>query len=75
MRALCGRLNANVIRGTSGALPNYRVDGGGHISAPALEFECDSNEQAIEEARKRIGTKALEIWGGAEVIYRFEAME
>jgi hypothetical protein len=50
----------------------YEVDPGGHIVGPSLAIECDADEQAIEEAKQRLGLLALEIWRGNELVMRLE---
>jgi hypothetical protein len=53
----------------------YRLNELGRITAPPVEIECDNDQETIEEAQKRAGTKALEIWRGAELVYRFMAKQ
>jgi hypothetical protein len=51
----------------------YRVDKDGHVVGPSVPVECNTDGDAIEEARKCGGWTAVELWKGAEMIHRFEA--
>lgn len=56
-------------------MPTYRVfqlNDGGHVDAPATLIECDSDEQAIEQARQYLDGHAIELWEGKRQIKRFE---
>jgi hypothetical protein len=53
----------------------YWIDRRGHVCAPAIIIECETDQQAIERARKDEGALAVELWNGAELIHRFEPRE
>ena len=50
----------------------YEVDRKGHITGPSQAIECESEEQAVGEARRRLSVLPLEIWRGKDMIRRLE---
>lgn len=50
----------------------YELDARGHIVGPPQAIECETEDEAVAEARKRAGVLAVEIWRGPELIARLE---
>ena len=50
----------------------YRVDEEGHIKDLAAELTCDTDEEALERARRYVDGLALEVWNRARLVKRLE---
>lgn len=50
----------------------YRVDEAGHIKDVAAEVACDTDEQAIEQARQYIDGLAIEVWSRSRLVKRLK---
>jgi hypothetical protein len=50
----------------------YELDQRGHIVGPSQALACDTEQEALEQARRRAGALAIEIWRGTDLIARLE---
>lgn len=53
----------------------FRVDAGGHIPGPSTIIECETEQQALQQARQLVDGLAVELWEGARMIRRFESKD
>ena len=50
----------------------YRIDDHGHINGLAAELICDTDEQAIEQARQFVDGAEIEVWNRGRFVKRLE---
>ena len=54
-------------------VPNYRIQiltCGNKIAGPAVEVDCQSDEEAVAHARGFLNGQDIEIWSGARIVTR-----
>jgi len=54
-------------------VPEYRIHiltFGNKIAGPAIEVDCQSDEEAIAKARTLLNGQDIEIWSGARIVTR-----
>jgi hypothetical protein len=49
----------------------YSIDSEGHISAPAMTFECAEEQEALIKLAQSVNGSAAELWSGKQLIARF----
>jgi hypothetical protein len=56
-------------------MPYYRaylLDTSGHAYGPAYHLICDSDDEAMERARRLIGSQLFEVWNVDRLVLRLE---
>jgi hypothetical protein len=48
----------------------YQIDPDGHISRPPNVITCDDDEAALNEAKRRVNGRDLEVWHRDRVVGR-----
>ena len=54
-------------------MPEYRIHiltFGNKIAGPAIEVDCQSDEEAVAKARTLLNGQDIEIWSGARIVTR-----
>lgn len=50
----------------------YELDQRGHIVGPSQALACETEEQAMAEAQRRLGVMPIEIWRGSSLVARLD---
>ena len=56
-------------------MPHYRacvLDKSGRATGPAHHLVCESDDEAIERARRRVGLHPFVLWNADRLVLRFE---
>ena len=56
-------------------MPHYQayvLENSGHDSAPAYQLVCESDDEAIERARRLVGLRPFELRSTDRLVLRFE---
>ena len=56
-------------------MPYYRahlLDTSGRASGPAYNLICSSDDEAIERARRLVGSRLFELWNVDRLVFRLE---
>jgi hypothetical protein len=54
-------------------VPDYRIQiltFGNKIAGPAIEVDCQSDEEAVAKARTSLNGQDIEIWSGTRIVTR-----
>jgi hypothetical protein len=57
-------------------MPYYRayvLDASGRASGPAYHLICSSDDEAIERARRLVGSRLFELWNVDRLVFRLKA--
>ena len=56
-------------------MPHYRaylLDASGRATGPAYHLVCNSDDEAIERARRVVGLRPFALWNADRLVLRFE---
>ena len=59
-------------------MPEYRIytlTAGNKIAGPAVEVDCQSDEEAVAKARTSLNGQDIEIWSGTHVVTRLRSAD
>jgi hypothetical protein len=59
-------------------VPEYRIyilTFGNKIAGPAVDVDCQSDEEAVAQARQLLNGQDIEIWSGARIVSRLRSAD
>jgi hypothetical protein len=53
----------------------YTMSAGNHIRRPPKIVECNSDQEAIEQAKQQLDGHDIEVWDGARPVTRLQSLD